>query len=223
MKITAFDGSPRTNGNSSTLLRAFLEGVGENADIELVKTDALDLKACRGCLMCNTMKRCALRKDDWQRLSQRILESDVLVFASPIYFHHTTASMKRMIDRFRSFIHVKITPGGITHTPHEVWEKKFYLLTAHGSSSVDDAIPLVDLFKFMTESLGSANEFRYLNTVRLAVSGQISYEQKRLSDLYKKLGIPPELAAEDVVKNLEYIKQAEKMGKSIINYKKKYN
>jgi multimeric flavodoxin WrbA len=213
MKITAFDGSPRRNGNSTMLLRAFLESPEENdAEIEIYKTDEINIKPCRGCLMCNTLKRCSIRKDDWTEIYRKILDSDVLVFSSPIYFHHTTASMKRLIDRFRSFIHVQITDDGLRHIPHEEWNKKIYLLTAHGSSSLDDAVPLIDLFKFMTEVMGEENDFHTLNAVRLAVSGQISFNEEKLRTLYKKLNISEDLAAEDAVKNREYLGEARRLG-----------
>jgi len=216
MKITAFDGSPRKNGNSTMLLSAFIKGAGNNcAEIETFKTDSLDLKACRGCLMCNTLKRCAIRKDYWPELSSKILESDVLVFASPIYFHHTTSSMKRLLDRFRSFIHVQITEDGLIHTPHQKWEKTICLLTAHGSPAVADALPLIDLFKFMTETMGPDNDFYNLAAVRLAVSGQISYDEESLIKLYQKLEIPPGLAAADAVRNRNFLFEAEELGKRV--------
>lgn len=212
MKIIAFDGSPRRNGNSRMLLNALLSGVENNdAEIEIFRTDELDLKSCRGCLMCNTLQRCAIRKDNWEELSQKIHSSDILAFSSPIYFHHTTASMKRLIDRFRSFVHVQITADGLIHTPHEEWHKKIFLLTAHGSSLIDDALPLVDLLKFMTEAMGPDNHFYYLNAVRLAVPGQISLDEESLKTLYAKLKIPIGLAAGDAVRNRGYLEEAQKL------------
>ncbi|MBI9105403.1 MAG: flavodoxin family protein [Spirochaetales bacterium] len=220
MIITAFDGSPRKNGNSRMLLNAFIAGAKEkNSDIKIYKTDEMDIKPCRGCLMCNTLKLCAIRKDNWQDIADRIAGSDILVFSSPIYFHHTTASMKRLLDRLRSFIHVQITVSGLIHTPHEKWNKKICLLTAHGSSAVDDALPLVDLFKFLSEVMGPDNEFYHLNAVRLAASGQISFDEERLRGLYKKLGIPVELAVEDAERNAGYLKEAENLGCSLIGRK----
>ncbi len=108
MKILAFDGSPRKNGNSTLLLKSFIERAeSRKAVVKLYKTDQLDLKPCRGCLMCNVLKRCAIKKDDWEHLSKEILDADVIAFSTPIYFHHTTSSMKGLLDRFRSFIRVQ--------------------------------------------------------------------------------------------------------------------
>lgn len=212
--MTAFDGSPRKNGNSRALMNAFIDGAAEKGcEVEIFKTDELDLKPCRGCLMCNTLKHCAIRNDCWAELSRKILDSDILVFSSPIFFHHTTASMKRLLDRFRSFIHVQITADGLIHTPHEIWNKKIILLTAHGSSLPDDAMPLVELFRFMAGTMGEDNEFKYLNTLRLAVSGQIEFDLSRLEALYEKLKIPVELAVEDVKRNRGWLEEARGMGR----------
>ncbi|HAK44663.1 MAG TPA: hypothetical protein DCO79_01910 [Spirochaeta sp.] len=209
MKIIAFDGSPRKNSNSAMMLKAFIKKLEEGDEIKYYKTDDLDLQPCRGCVMCNALKSCIIRKDYWQVLSKEILEADVLAFSSPIYFHHTTSSMKKLIDRFRSFINVQITEDGIIHRPHENWSKKFFLFTAHGSSSTEDAQPLVDLFNFIIESLGDGNELKYINAVRLAASGQIRFNEERLKQIYGKLGLPENLASEDLKKNEEWLKTAE--------------
>ena len=117
-KITAFSGSSRPAGNSNTMLRYFLAGVGENnAPADTFYTHAIKIQDCSGCMRCNLIKKCANEKDDWKMISEKIASADVLVFATPIYFHHVTASMKRLIDRFRSFNHVAITETGLIHTP----------------------------------------------------------------------------------------------------------
>lgn len=210
MKIIAFDGSPRKNGNSTILLKTFLDRAeNRGADIKLYKTKDLDIQACRGCLMCNVIKRCAIRNDDWQRLASEILEADVLAFSTPVYFHHTTSSMKQLIDRFRSFIKVQITEDGLIHIPHQSWNKQFMLFTAHGSSLTEDAQPLVQLFQFMTETLGPGNTLKSLTAVRLALSGQIAFSADQLTEAYKKLGLPLHLVNADHKRNTEWLSKAE--------------
>ncbi len=209
MIITAFDGSPRTNGNSTLLLKRFIENAErKGATVNLFKTDMINLKPCRGCLMCNVIKRCAIKNDDWESLSKLIMESDVLAFSTPVYFHHATSSMKKLLDRFRSFIHVKITEEGLIHTPHSEWQKKIFLFTALGSSSKKDAEPLIDLFSFMNKVLGNKNRFEYLTAERLAVSGQILFGKSQLKDLYGKLDLSESLVEEDYKRNRQYIEAA---------------
>ena len=216
LKIAAFDGSPRKNGNSTNILKAFLESAeSRGAGISLYKTDQLDLKPCRGCLMCNVLKKCAIRGDSWPEIAEKIYEADVLAFATPIYFHHATSSLKKLLDRFRSFLNVRITRDGIIHKPHIVWNKKIFLFTAHGSSSDEDAQPLIEMFEFMTEVMGRGNSLQTVTAVRLAVSGQILFTREQLIELYKKLELPLELAAEDAERNRKYIMQAESMAESL--------
>ncbi len=197
-KILAFKASPRRDGNSTALLESFLAGAVEaGAVTETVDTEKADIIPCRGCLRCNLLKRCIIRKDGWQELSSKILDANVLVFATPIYFHHTTASCKRILDRFRSFIQVQITETGLIHTPHQPWNKKFVLIAALGSSSGEDAEPLIDLFGFIQETLGENNSFESIIGTRLAVGGQIRFTEEQLVDLYPKLGLPVRLATGD--------------------------
>jgi multimeric flavodoxin WrbA len=215
VKIVAFSASPRPRANSSIMLDSFLEGslsVDPNVVIDVIRTEEADILPCRGCLRCNLLKHCIVRKDGWPELSRKILEADVLVFATPIYFHHTTGSCKKILDRFRSFVHVQITEEGLIHTPHQKWQKQFILLSALGSSSDKDAQPLKDLLSSITEMLGEGNQLHSLTGTRLAMGGQISFGSEMLADLYGKLGLPVRLAAEDAEKNAALLERAGALG-----------
>ena len=210
MIITAFDGSPRKNGNSSLLLKSFTgKAAGSGADIKIYKTDKLDLKQCRGCLICNTINRCSLKNDCWPELSKRILDSDVLLFSTPVYFHHATSSMKRLLDRFRSFIHVQITEDGLIHTPYAEWNKTIILITSQGSPDVGEAEPLNSLFNFVAETMGEGNRLMIINALKLAVGGQLNYSISELESLYAKLKINKESAEKDFIRNRSYITKLE--------------
>lgn len=110
MNILAFNGSPRRTGNTAQLLREFIRGAQDaGARAEALAAGGLNLKYCRGCLRCNVLRRCTMSGDDWPELSAKILAAEVLVFASPVYFHHFSAPLKKLLYRFRSFIQVQIT------------------------------------------------------------------------------------------------------------------
>ncbi|MGM0651083.1 MAG: flavodoxin family protein, partial [Bacteroidota bacterium] len=103
-KVLAFNGSPRPNGNSTRLLEYFLKGAKiYTSDCEHIDTHNLNIAFCRGCLRCNLLGRCSIQGEKWKEISHKINQADVLVFASPIYFHHVTAQLKKLLDRFRSF------------------------------------------------------------------------------------------------------------------------
>lgn len=216
MNILAFQGSPRKNGNSSVLLKQFLKGAGDaDATIDVIVAQDINLKYCTGCLKCNIIKRCAIRNDEWQSLSQKILSADVIVFASPVYFHHLTAPLKKIIDRFRSFMHVQITEHGLKHTPWHFWQKHFILLLCLGSSVDDDAKPIIDLFKFMVEVLGPENKLIYIMGTRLAVANQVQLPKEDLRILYSKLKVPMGWVEPDFNRNKNLLEQCYQLGKKL--------
>jgi len=218
MNILAFNGSPRRNGNTSLLLAELLRGAREaGGQAQELVVEELHLKHCKGCLRCNMLRHCALRGDDWKGLSEQILAADALVFASPVYFHHLPAPMKKLLDRFRSFINVRITPESICHTPWQTWNKKFVLLLCMGSSDQADATPVVDLFKFMTGMLGPRNSLDVISGTRLAVLRQVAMPQQELADLYEKLGLPVELAAADSNRNRELLLNCYEAGRRLVS------
>ncbi len=216
MSIIAFNGSPRKSSNSSILLDSFISGAKNTEEkIEVFKADQLNIKPCIGCLRCNILKRCALKDDDWADISRKILDAHTLVFATPIYFHHMPSSLKKVIDRFRSFIHVQIMEDGLKHTPHEKWQKKFVLLLTLGSPLKHDTLPIIDLFKFICFELGRENTLSTICATRLAVPNQIRMDISRLKHIYEKMNIPLHLVAEDARRNSEILHSAFELGKSI--------
>jgi len=212
-KILVFNGSPRQNGNSSHLLKKFIDGANEHTQYtEQIDTHNLNIEFCRGCLRCNLLGKCSIQGDAWPEISKKIHQADVLVFATPVYFHHVTAQLKKLLDRFRSFIRVELTESGLNHIPLEDWNKDFVLLLSMGSSDEADAQPVVDLFNFLTETLGNSNTLHTIKGKRLAVSNQIVKSADELKKLYPKLHLPKYLAEEDYKKNTELLERCQKLG-----------
>lgn len=212
-KVLAFNGSPRSLGNTSALLKHFRRGTETNTSLykEVVMKD-LKLDYCNGCLRCNLIGRCSISGDDWKDVSQEILEADVLVFASPVYFHHLTAPLKTLIDRFRSFVKVQITESGLKHIPWQNWNKEFVLLLSMGSSDDSDASAIIELFEYMTSILGSENKLSVVTATRLAVIRQIEKTEEELLTLYPKLGLSPSLASKDFSKNKQILDNCFQLG-----------
>jgi len=216
MNVLAFNGSPRRNGNTSILVHELLRGARDSgADTEEIVAGTLNLHYCRGCLRCNLLRRCAIKGDDWESASQKILDADALIFASPIYFHHLSAPLKKLLDRFRSFINVQITEQGLLHTPWHRWRKHFVLLLCLGSSAEDDALPVIDLFTFMTKILGPENRLTSILGTRLAVVHQVAMDREELSRLYARLHLPLSRAKQDYQRNHKLMENCFKLGKSL--------
>jgi multimeric flavodoxin WrbA len=99
MKVLALNGSPRKKGNTETLLRAVLKGVeAAGGEIELVRLYDLHIQPCIGCGGCDNTGKCVL-EDDMQELYPKILASQRVILASPIYFYGITAQAKAFVDR----------------------------------------------------------------------------------------------------------------------------
>jgi multimeric flavodoxin WrbA len=96
-------GSPRRNGNTHILVSRFLEGArAGGAETETVFLGDLQIKECDGCHACWQGRHCS-KKDDMLKLYQSIIDSDVLVFGTPVYWYGPTALMKCFVDRFVYF------------------------------------------------------------------------------------------------------------------------
>ncbi len=128
MKILAINGSPRKDGNTASILKSILNVASDNGnEVEIVNIYDLDLKGCLGCNKCkNEKKRFCVIDDGLQSVYPKIVESDVLVFGSPIYIGHVTGPMKIFIDRLYTFGKVDYT---MTHLPG----KKFVTVLTSGA------------------------------------------------------------------------------------------
>ena len=213
MKILALKGSPRENSNSTIMLNRFLEGCEKSGgEIKSIKPRDLGIKPCAGCLRCNLIRRCSLRGDDWEQLSNDILDADIIAISSPVYFFNFPSELKGIIDRFRSFIHVRITEDGLIHTPWVAWRKKFVVLLSMGSPDEKEGSGIIDVMRFIVKELGENNELHTFNGTRLAVQGQIEFGPDKLKSLYKKLQIPTELADPDHARNRDLLSHLYSLG-----------
>ena len=97
MKILVLNGSPR-KGNTLTAIAAFAKGVSSKHELEVVDTYKLTVSPCTGCGACQCYKGC-VAKDDSNMIVDKIVEADVVVFATPVYWWGITAQMKMVIDK----------------------------------------------------------------------------------------------------------------------------
>jgi multimeric flavodoxin WrbA len=102
-KILGIVGSPRKKGNTHILVSRILEGAKEQGAVTgILFLNDLTIRECDGCHACWKGKPCS-KKDDMNDLYPRIIESDVIVFGTPVYWYGPTALMKGFIDRFVYF------------------------------------------------------------------------------------------------------------------------
>lgn len=102
MEIVILTGSPHKNGTSNTLVKEFIRGASEKGhNIKRFDTAFLDIHPCIACEHCGVNGNCVFN-DDMPKILDAILESDMIVFASPIYYFGYSAQIKSAMDRFYS-------------------------------------------------------------------------------------------------------------------------
>ncbi len=102
MKVVAFNGSPRPNGNTATLLKLALAEI-EKAGIEteLVQVGSRPIHGCSACYKCKEKQnnRCIFDDDPVNEYIAKMVEADGILLGSPTYFSDISAQMKAFIDR----------------------------------------------------------------------------------------------------------------------------
>jgi multimeric flavodoxin WrbA len=102
MKVVAFNGSPRKDGNTTILIKhVFSELEKQGIETELV---CLADKVIHGCIACdkcgeNRDRRCAVKNDAANEYIEKMLGADGIILGSPVYFQDVTSEMKALIDR----------------------------------------------------------------------------------------------------------------------------
>jgi multimeric flavodoxin WrbA len=105
MKIVCLLGSPRENGNSSTIAKRFCDSAGRlGAEVKTFSLNKLEFRGCQGCMLCKTkLDKCAL-EDDLTEVLEAVRSADVLVLASPVYYWDVSAQLKAFLDRTFSYL-----------------------------------------------------------------------------------------------------------------------
>ena len=110
IKLCAVFGSPRRKGNTSLLLRKAIEGAKDaGAEVTEIVLRDKKLSPCLEIYGCKNEGKCVI-KDDYREIVEKMLESDGLMLASPIFFYSVSAHTKMLIDRCQS-----------------LWMKKYYI------------------------------------------------------------------------------------------------
>lgn len=98
-KVLIISSSPRRNGNSDILCDAFAKGASESGnEVEKVFILKKNIGYCMGCGVCNSTHKC-VQKDDMAEILDKMVDADVIVLATPVYFYSVCGQMKTFIDR----------------------------------------------------------------------------------------------------------------------------
>ncbi len=102
MKILVLNGSPRPNGNTKQMIKAFVTGASQAGhQVEVVDVCKKNIHGCLACEYCHTKgNEGCIQKDDMREVYELLKEAEMLVIASPVYYHGFSGQLKCTIDRF---------------------------------------------------------------------------------------------------------------------------
>ncbi|MCH5206542.1 MAG: flavodoxin family protein [Oscillospiraceae bacterium] len=105
MKIVVITGSPRKDGNSFAMTKAFIEAA-EAKGHTVVRFDAAakNVGGCHACETCYKSGKACSFDDDFNTLAPDILEADAVVFTMPVYWYSIPAQIKGVIDKLFSLV-----------------------------------------------------------------------------------------------------------------------
>ncbi|MDD5169678.1 MAG: flavodoxin family protein [Syntrophales bacterium] len=102
MKVIGFNGSPRKDGNTTTLMGLLLREIEkEGIETELVQLSAKKIHGCIACYKCfkNQDRQCAVKNDAANEYIEKMTTAEGIVLGSPSFFQDVTAETKALIDR----------------------------------------------------------------------------------------------------------------------------
>lgn len=101
MRILVLNGSPRANGCTSAMVESFARGAREAGHtVDVVPVARMRIGGCLACESCraDSSRRC-VQEDDMQKVYPLLDAADMLVLASPVYYHSFSGQMQCAINR----------------------------------------------------------------------------------------------------------------------------
>ena len=145
-KVLILSGSPRKGGNSDILCDEFMRGAKESGnEVEKIRVAAKKVAPCMGCYYCSKNGGKCVHNDDMAEILQKMIDADVLVLASPVYFYSVDAQLKAVIDRtVARWLEVK--------------NKEFYYIATMADTSVSSADTTLACFRGYADCVDGAVE-----------------------------------------------------------------
>lgn len=145
-KVLVLSGSPRKNGNSDILCDEFMRGAVERGnEVEKIRVSEKRIAPCLGCYYCKSHNGDCVHKDDMAKILQKIIDADVLVLASPVYFYSIDAQLKAVIDRtVARWLEVK--------------DKEFYYVVTMADEDISSADTTLSCFRGYADCVEGAVE-----------------------------------------------------------------
>ena len=170
-KVLILSGSPRKNGNSDMLCNEFARGAIEAGhEVEKIRVAEKNIGYCRGCYACRDTGVCAI-KDDMTEVLQKMIDADVIVLASPVYFYSVDAQLKALIDRtVARWLEVK--------------NKEFYYIVTAADAELQSAETTLNCFRGYADCVEGAKEMGIIYGMGVYEKGEIK-DTKEILEAYE--------------------------------------
>lgn len=170
-KVLILSGSPRKNGNSDLLCEEFRKGALEAGhQVEKIRVQEKKIGYCMGCYACRDTGVCAI-KDDMAELMQKMIDCDVMVLASPVYFYSIDAQLKAVIDR------------SVARWT-EVKNKEFYYIVTAADGDKEAAETTIQCFRGYADCVDGAKEMGIIYGMGAFEKGEV-IGTKAMLDAYE--------------------------------------
>lgn len=144
-KVILISASPRKSGNSDLLCDEFSKGALEAGhQVEKVNIHDLKLNYCMACYGCRQTKKC-VHHDGMNDLLEKLVQADVIVLATPVYFYSLDGQMKTFIDR-------------CLPRYREIKNKDFYYIVTAADTSHANMQSTIDSLRGFLDCLPGAKE-----------------------------------------------------------------
>ncbi len=146
MKTLILFGSPRKDGNTRDLVNAFVEVLKEkHPEIRLLYLNDVNVRPCQGCMKCSEQGVCRIT-DDMRDIRKYMGESDLIVYATPVYWYAPSAQLKVVIDRSVAFLDKEYNS--------RITGKKAVTLMTCADTDADTCRPALEMFGKTFQTLG---------------------------------------------------------------------
>lgn len=180
-RILVISGSPRANGNCETLVKAFIKGAEENGNtIDAFYASRAKIAPCLACDMCYKTGKPCVQNDAMNEILPKFEEADIIVLATPFYFHNFSAQIYAFINRLYAI--------GNTHN-HIYPKKDVILMVSSYSDRLEDFAPLFTFYENMLTGYMAWNEIGRVLSSKFGERGEVSGTEfeKQAYELGKKI------------------------------------
>lgn len=185
-KVLALMGSPRKNKNTDILLDYLLKGISIlDYEINKIYLKDLDIHSCTGCDHCGRTSDCVF-KDGMNEIYDGFDNSDIVIFAAPIYFNSINGISKNVVDRCQRYWSIKYTLG--QDYKRNKGRKGIFLSVGgahYAHKQFDGTLPIMDLF-FKSINVNYLGNYFISNTDKFSLENSKDIE-KELFEIGKNI------------------------------------